>query len=70
MFQCVQARPALGSGLPLNSNMRGPYAGDIKLLLFPLLPCTSTELRTVGHIRCIWWQYIIILPVVVHYMNN
>ena len=50
MFQCVQARPALGSGLPLNSNMRGPYAGDIKLLLFPLLPCTSIELRTLGPI--------------------
>ena len=28
MFQCVQARPELGSGLPLNTNMRGPYAGD------------------------------------------
>ena len=30
MFQCVQPRSDLGSGLPLHSAMRGPTAGDIK----------------------------------------
>ena len=35
MFQCVQPRSELGSGLPLHSGMRGPTAGDINTVNIP-----------------------------------